>query len=303
MRQSSFGAFIRTLRLRKGLTQAQLANRLGVTDKAVSKWERGISFPDLFLFQKLADVFGISVGELLEQCTEEGQPSQVLQIFEMSHDIRTPLHMILGCADLAKTHYEDRERTVRYLESIRISGEYLLSVLNRLMTAGGAGTERMQTEGFPENVSELGDYLKEQTASQESGAAKPDFSGKRILVAEDMELNREIAGEILRQTNAHVEFAQDGQICLQMVKKAPAGYYDLILMDLMMPNMDGIRATREIRQLEDKRKAKVPIIAMTANVHERDRKAAFDAGMNDFAEKPIFMDRLFKTLKHYLDEV
>jgi transcriptional regulator with XRE-family HTH domain len=88
----TLGAFIRSLRLQNGMTQAKLADKVGITDKAVSKWERDVSYPDVALFPKLADVLGVSVCDLLDLCIEEGQPSRLMQIFKMTHDIRTPLH-------------------------------------------------------------------------------------------------------------------------------------------------------------------------------------------------------------------
>ena len=114
-----------------------------------------------------------------------------------------------------------------------------------------------------------------------------DFSGRRILVAEDIAINREIIGELLNRTGAEVEFAEDGQRCVEKVETHPAGYFDLILMDILMPNMDGLEATRQIRRMTDPEKASIPIIAVSANTCERDRNAAFMAGMNDFTEKPI----------------
>ncbi len=85
-----------------------------------------------------------------------------------------------------------------------------------------------------------------------------------------------------------------------MIERAPADYYDIILMDLSMPNLDGIEATRRIRELSDIKKAETPIVAMTANVNEKDRNAAFEAGMNAFIEKPIYIDKLYATLKEFL---
>ena len=85
-----------------------------------------------------------------------------------------------------------------------------------------------------------------------------------------------------------------------MSRRAPAGRYDLILMDLSMPHMDGMEATRQIRALEDREKAAIPIIAMTANVYEKDRKAALKAGMNAFTEKPIFTEKLFAAIAAHL---
>ena len=300
MKQSTLGSFIRSLRMQHQMTQVQLADRVGVTDKAVSKWERDISYPDIALFPKLADILGVTVNDLLGGCIEGERPDRLLRIYETSHDIRTPLHIILGCAEMAKAHYEDTDRLLRYLENISVSGEYLLTAIDRMMQATGQKVQKLPADGYPANIDELGTYLKERGASRRESSLSCDFSGKRILVAEDMELNREIAAEILKRTGAELAFAEDGQVCLAMVEAAPAGYYDLILMDILMPNMDGVEATRRIRSLPDAEKAAIPIIAMTANVYEKDRNAAFDAGMNAFAEKPINIDKLFAAMKKYL---
>ena len=280
------------------MTQAQLAERVGVTDKAVSKWERDVSYPDIALFPKLADLLGVNVNDLLNECIDEEQPSRLVQILEMSPDFRTPLHIILGCADMAENHYEDRELVLRYLNSIRISGEYLLKTINRAMQVTNQDPAAVSEEMHL--VDELEDSLRKQAETRNSFFQTYDFSGKRILVAEDMELNREIIREFLKQTGAEAEFAEDGQVCLNMLKEAPADHYDLILMDIAMPNMDGIEATRRIRQLPDRRKASIPVIAVSANVLEKDRNMALEAGMDAFTEKPIFVDRLFETMKKYL---
>ena len=300
MRQSTLGSFIRFLRKQNQMTQAQLADRVGVTDKAVSKWERDVSYPDIAIFPKLADIFGITVNDLLRECTDDGQPSRLLRVYEMSHDIRTPLHIILGCVDMAETYHADENMLLRYLESIRVSGEYLLRVLDRVLEAGGEDRKMLTAADFPANASELGEFLKKDLPLRSELKRFYDFSGKRVLVAEDMELNREIAGEILKQTKARVEFAEDGEACLKMLEEKPAGYYDLILMDILMPKMDGLETTKRIRKLPDRTKAAIPIIAMTANVFEKDRNDAFAAGMDAFAEKPISTDKLFETMKKYL---
>ena len=300
MRQSTLGSFIRFLRKQNQMTQAQLADLVGVTDKAVSKWERDVSYPDIAIFPKLADIFGITVNDLLRECTDDGQPSRLLRVYEMSHDIRTPLHIILGCVDMAETYHADENMLLRYLESIRVSGEYLLRVLDRVLEAGGEDRKMLTAADFPANASELGEFLKKDLPLRSELKRFYDFSGKRVLVAEDMELNREIAGEVLKQTKAKVEFAEDGEACLKMLEEKPAGYYDLILMDILMPKMDGLETTRRIRKLPDRTKAAIPIIAMTANVFEKDRNDAFAAGMDAFAEKPISTDKLFETMKKYL---
>lgn len=126
------------------------------------------------------------------------------------------------------------------------------------------------------------------------------FAGKRVLLAEDNELNAEIAAELLKEAGFVVERAEDGIVCIEMLTKHEAGYYNVILMDVQMPNMDGLNATREIRRLPDKNLASVPIIAMTANAFDEDRKNCLDAGMNGFIAKPIEIPRLMKTLSEVL---
>ena len=151
-------------------------------------------------------------------------------------------------------------------------------------------------------MGKLEKHLQELSAFHNKYFDSYDFSGKRILVAEDMEINREIAREMLRQTGAVIEFAVDGQDCLKKLMTQPADYYDMILMDIIMPKMDGIEATKQIRALEDKKKAAIPIIAVSTNVQEKDRNAALEAGMNGFTEKPIFVDKLFEAMKKHLVE-
>lgn len=118
------------------------------------------------------------------------------------------------------------------------------------------------------------------------------FVGKRLLIAEDNELNAEIITEILQEMGFLVERAADGLICVQMLLNAPAGHYDAILMDIQMPNLDGFKATRAIRAMEDPGKCQIPIIAMTANAFEEDRRNSLAAGMNDHIAKPIEIRKL-----------
>ena len=300
MKQSTLGSCIRSLRLQNHLTQAQLAEKLGVTDKAVSKWERNLSYPDIVLFPKVAEILGVTVNDLLSECREDCQPSKLLQIFEISRDIRMPLHIMLGFVEIAKHNHDDPDLLMRYLDSIKVSGEYLMSLLNRIMQESCCSGNDGCCEGYPADPENLEKYLYEKAVSDINHSDDYDFSGRRILIAEDMAVNREIAAEIMKHTGAEIETAEDGQICLQMVEAAPSDYYDLILMDIMMPNMDGLETTRRIRQLADQTKAQIPIIAMTTNVSEKDRETAFAAGMNAFTEKPIFVERLFETLNQYL---
>ena len=121
------------------------------------------------------------------------------------------------------------------------------------------------------------------------------LAGRRFLLAEDNGLNAEIAMTILQDAEAEVELAADGKIAVDMLKDAPVGYYDTVLMDIQMPNMNGYQATKAIRKLTDER-AKIPIIAMTANAFEEDRQAALAAGMDDYVAKPVEISELFRTI-------
>ena len=129
---------------------------------------------------------------------------------------------------------------------------------------------------------------------------KPDFTGKRVLLAEDNELNQMLAENILTNVGLAVDIANDGTVAVEKMKSASAGYYDIILMDIQMPQMDGYEATRQIRALDDKEKAGIPIIAVTANAFEEDRRIAMDAGMNGHLAKPYDVPEIMKTLKELL---
>ncbi len=126
------------------------------------------------------------------------------------------------------------------------------------------------------------------------------FAGKRILLAEDNLLNQEIAETVLEGAGFTIDTVDDGSIAVKKMKDMPAGTYSLILMDVQMPIMNGYDATRAIRDLDDPDKASIPIVAMTANAFEEDRKEALDSGMNGYVAKPIDIDELKRTLKEIL---
>ena len=127
-----------------------------------------------------------------------------------------------------------------------------------------------------------------------------DFKDKHILLVEDNELNREIAQEILREYGFRVDTAENGAVAVEKVSAAAPGSYDLILMDVQMPVMDGYTATRTIRALDDPARAKVPILAMTANAFDEDRRNALESGMNGFLSKPIVIGDLVQELHKIL---
>ena len=128
------------------------------------------------------------------------------------------------------------------------------------------------------------------------------FKGKKILLTEDNELNREIAVELLKEEGFILDTAEDGTIAVEKMRTAKPDQYDLILMDIQMPIMDGYEATRKIRKLKNPETANIPIIAMTANAFEEDKREAIASGMNGHIAKPIQVDKLLSTLKTILTE-
>ena len=140
------------------------------------------------------------------------------------------------------------------------------------------------------------DSYYEKKSSPKQVVSKTVLKGKRILLAEDNDLNAEITTTILENEGLLVDRVADGVQCVDKIDRMPAGIYDLILMDIQMPNMDGYQATKLIRQFADKEKADIPIIAMTANAFEEDKRNALAAGMNGHMAKPIHVDKLLLTL-------
>ena len=371
-------------------------------------------------------------------------------LFNMSHDIRTPMNAIIGYADLASRHLDDPAKLEKYMENIQVCGQNLLMLLNNVLDlariendkteieysvsdvekdfrnciamfqnqadskgqtltvtaqlqhpyvyadiphltevctnlvsnavkyTGACGTIHCditqkpgKKEGWCDTVITVADngigmsqefqkhifepFERERTstvskvegsgigmgivkklvglmggtveveskigvgstftvtipcriASQEERQAKRDttssdkksLSGTKILLAEDNDLNAEIAVELLQEEGCTVDRAKDGVECVDMLEKAANGTYQLILMDIQMPVMNGYDAAKKIRRMEDLPKADIPIIAMTANAFSEDKQAALDAGMNDHVSKPINRNILVPTIQKYL---
>lgn len=144
------------------------------------------------------------------------------------------------------------------------------------------------------------DYTNRNIES--SNVSDIDFKGKRILLAEDNELNAEITTTILSEMGFEVKAVEDGILCVNEIQHQLANTYDLILMDIQMPNMDGYKAADCIRHLSQPEKANIPIIAMSANAFEEDKKKAFDVKMNDYITKPIDFQKMEEVLKHILSK-
>ena len=371
-------------------------------------------------------------------------------LFNMSHDIRTPMNAIIGYADLASRHSDDPAKLKKYMENIQVCGQNLLMLLNNVLDlariendktemeysvsdiekdfrnclamfrnqadskgqtltvttqlpypyiyadiphltevctnlvsnavkyTGAGGTIRCdvtqkpgEKEGWCDTVVTVADngigmsqefqkhifepFERERTstvskvegsgigmgivkklvglmggtveveskigvgstftvtipcriASEDEIEAKREINpsdqkclcGTRILLTEDNDLNAEIATELLQEEGCTVDRAKDGVECVDMLEKAANGTYQLILMDVQMPVMNGYDATKKIRRMDDPQKANIPIVAMTANAFSEDKQVALDAGMNDHIAKPINMSVLVPTLRKYL---
>ena len=371
-------------------------------------------------------------------------------LFNMSHDIRTPMNAIIGYADLASRHSDDPAKLEKYMENIQVCGQNLLMLLNNVLDlariendktemeysvsdvekdfrnciamfrnqadskgqtltvttqlqypyiyadiphltevctnlvsnavkyTGAGGTIRCgvtqkpgEKEGWCDMVVTVADngigmsqefqqhifepFERERTstvskvegsgigmgivkklvglmggtveveskigvgstftvtipcriASEDEIQAKREINpsdqkclrGTRILLTEDNDLNAEIATELLQEEGCTVDRAKDGVECVDMLEKAANGTYQLILMDIQMPVMNGYDATKKIRRMDDPQKANIPIVAMTANAFSEDKQVALDAGMNDHIAKPINMSVLVPTLRKYL---
>ena len=165
-------------------------------------------------------------------------------------------------------------------------------------TKKGSGTEFVINLSFLIQTEE--DIKKNYEDEKQKNPAKVDFTGKRVLLVDDIQVNRMISAKLLEKSGFAVETAENGQEAVDKVKDAKAGYYDVILMDIQMPVMDGYEASAAILKLNDKEKASVPIIAMTANAFAEDKKRALDAGMKGHIAKPIDIKNLLDTLSEIL---
>ena len=385
--------------------------------------------------------------KLKAECANKAKSSF---LFNMSHDIRTPMNAIIGYADLASRHLKETEKLGRYLETIQICGERLLSLLSNVLdlariennkiemeydvsnvhenfencvamfqqlaesknqtislreqimypyvymdaphlseicfniisnaikytnTGGTISCDVVQkscekddwcnmiititdngigmSEDFQKHIFEIFERERNSTVSHIEGsgigmgitkklvdlmdgtievkskqgegstftvtvpcrkASKEDsvvkknsnlrnkncLNGVRILLVEDNEINAEIATELLTEEGCVVETANDGAACIDMIEKADADYYKMILMDIQMPVMNGYDATLAIRKMKDTKKARIPIIAMTANIFAEDIQKVLSVGMNDHVAKPVDMNILVPTMMKYL---
>lgn len=213
---------------------------------------------------------------------KEVNRTQTEFINSISFNIRTPLTAIVGFTALAKRHIREPQALGEHLDKVGDASAQLLSKLNEGLDA--TGWHR---------------YVEEEPQPLEAERAI-DLQGMRILLVEDNALNRDIGEAILSEVGFVVECAENGQIGFQKVATAKPGYYNLVLMDIQMPVMDGYEATTMIRRLRSKYLAEIPILAMTANVSLEDKRRAFEVGMDGYVEKPMNMEKLLSAIQKAL---
>ena len=263
---------------------------------------------------------------------EHANKAKTAFLNNMSHDIRTPMNAIIGFTIVIFTvkdngsgmspefreHVFDsfsREHTVT---ENGIGGTGLGMAITKNIVDMMGGTILVESEAGKgtkftvmleceiagekvkqESVPKQREFLKNEK-QKISAESQKSYEGKKVLLVEDNELNREIATAIVEELGLDVDIAEDGMDAVNIMSSAAGRKYDLIFMDIQMPKMDGYTATREIRTLNDQKCANIPIIAMTANAFEEDRKKAIKAGMNGHIAKPISADVILENLDQIL---
>ena len=196
--------------------------------------------------------------------------------------------------------FEDFTRAQTSTESGQFGTGLGMAIVKKIVDLMGGTIDVQSKQGIGTTFTVTLEHKIAENSSENHEVVKStkdySFDDKRILLAEDNDLNAEIAQSILSGAGITVDRACDGIQCIDILKKSEPGFYDMILMDIQMPNMDGYEAARTIRRLEDKELSEIPIIAMTANAFAEDREQAFAAGMNGHIAKPINADDLKKTL-------
>ncbi|MDO4961859.1 MAG: response regulator [Eubacteriales bacterium] len=217
------------------------------------------------------------IREALEQAKRASQAKSDF-LFQASHEFHTPLNAVLGFTQMMEKHLDDPVKLKEYLENVKTAGTELLGLVDRLLNV--AAMQEAEEEAEPE--------------SGPKPKAQEPFSleGKHILLAEDNELNAEITMAVLEEFGAETSHAEDGAVCLKLIEQDPAGTYDLVFMDIQMPNMNGYEATRAIRELPDEKKAGIPIIALSANYLPEDIENSLASGMNGHLSKPIDIEKM-----------
>ena len=247
----------------------------------------------------------------------------------MSHDVRTPINGIRGLLYIAEQSPQDAEVQADCRKKIRSASDYLLTLSNDILDISKLESGTTQLEHVPFDIAQLlaavddvsgtlaGErglgrgtsfhvripFELDRTAAEEVQAPdlpEIDVSGKRALLVEDNELNREIACFVLEQEGLLVDWAENGKAAVERFKDSKPGTYDIVLMDVMMPVMNGLDAARAIRSLDREDARCVPIVAMTANAFQDDIQQSRNAGMNEHLAKPIEPEKIHQAIQRLL---
>lgn len=253
-----------------------------------------------------------------KEAAEAANRAKSVFLFNMSHDIRTPLNAIMGFSSMAEKYADQPDRVRDCLQKINLSGEHLLrligNVLDMARIESGKSQLDLRAHRIPDALRDVecilaADVNKKGLKLEVSWDVQNEIAFFDALKMKQIELN--ILGNAVKYTPAGGSIryfvrqlgpAENGAVAVDKVKAAPGGYYDLVLMDIQMPVMDGYAAARAIRALPDAKQASVPIIAVTANAFEEDKQAALDAGMNGHIPKPIDVNLLRRQLGACLNE-
>ena len=212
----------------------------------------------------------------------------------MSHDIRTPINGILGMLTIVDTCRDNKDKMDDCLAKIDVSAKHLLSLVNDVLDMTKLERDTFTLESKPFNLDRVCIEAAEKTPPA------GDLRGKRLLVVEDNELNMEIAEFMLKSTGAEVVPVFDGESAVKAYTDAAPGTYLAVLMDLMMPVMDGYAAARAIRESGRPDAKTIPIIAMSANAYAEDVQKCLDTGMNAHISKPLYKEVMLETIKRFV---
>ena len=233
-----------------------------------------------------------------------GSDNEVTEGSRAKYEIRVRNNGIGMSPEFAAKIFEAFERektsTVSGIQGTGLGMSITKSIVD--LMGGTIELNTVQGEGSEFVVALVLELSKEDKQDKKTEEKTVDFKGRRLLLVDDIEINREIASMMLEMNGFEVEQGADGLEAVRLVKEHDAGYYDAVLMDIQMPNMNGYDATEMIRKLEDAGKAGIPILAMTANAFEEDKKNAAKAGMNGHIAKPIDRNQLFRALAKVLED-
>ena len=232
--------------------------------------------------------------------------AEALEKVKLRHARRTPYNLIL--VDWKMPEMDGVETTRRIREIVGNESAIIILTAYRwddvLEEALQAGVDSFVPKPLFATVvlEEFKSALKRKTASGSEAKNTIDLAGKRILLAEDMQVNAEIMLMVLEMKDMKVELAENGRVALEKFEASEPGYYDAILMDMRMPEMDGLEATKRIRELSRDDAKNIPIIALTANAFDEDVQRSLQAGMNAHLSKPVEPERLYNTLEEFIRE-